>query len=65
MKLGSRAEIRLEAYPDVTFPGEVIRVGDLARPSDRVQPSRGTSAMDEDLEALVEPVVQTLLRGTA
>jgi HlyD family secretion protein len=32
VKVGSRAEIRLEAYPDVTFPGEVIRVGDLARP---------------------------------
>jgi HlyD family secretion protein len=32
VKLGSRVEIRLEAYPDLTFPGKVIRIGDLARP---------------------------------
>jgi HlyD family secretion protein len=32
VEIGSRAEIRLEAYPDLTFPGKVIRVGDLARP---------------------------------
>jgi multidrug resistance efflux pump len=29
--VGSRAELRLEAYPDAVFEGEVVRIGSLAR----------------------------------
>jgi multidrug resistance efflux pump len=70
LRLGQSAEIRLDAYPDLIFPGTIERLGAIGTPSDYSKQMRNFTAVVAikgkdpkllpDLSAAVDVVLETL-----